>query len=114
MLIRITAELIKSGRVGSSLGCPLAMAINDLLHPDYYLVVTVKRLLIKSRLADGTLETKFETELSNEAQVFISRFDNRLSVEPIDFELDIPQEFLRWPSPTSPSPVSSSPASSVA
>lgn len=100
--IEVTTADILQGKKDDCRSCPIALAVQRV-------VKCLVEVVYRQISLDG-----MHLELPEEANGFIFDFDMGHAVGPFKFDLDIPQEFLRWPSPTSPSPVSSSPVSSVA
>lgn len=100
--IEVTTADILQGKRDNCRNCPIALATQRVVN-------CLVEVVYRQMSLNGT-----HIDLPDEVNGFIFDFDMGRAVGPFKFDLDIPQEYLRWPSPTSPSPVSSSPASSVA
>lgn len=99
MLIRVTDEDIKQG-VSRCNACPVALAINRVLLPQYRVgVTTVSMILVNAHDHRPTMACDclhfWKTPLSVFA--FVTSFDKMEPTEPFLFELEIPDEYLRDP-----------------
>lgn len=98
MLLKITHRDIRTGVHQSCRFCPIANAVRHILKPDD-LYCTVGRDRVKIRRGRGLDlpqqgEVLHEVFLPEIAQQFIKAFDRYKLVEPIEFEFDIPQEYV--------------------
>jgi len=89
MQIEVTQEHIEKGQQSNCVACPVALALRERLDSDVTLYVA----------SDHVFMVKFphrvNLRLSAEVQKFIAGFDNKASgLNPFEFELDIPQEYL--------------------
>ncbi len=89
--VNVTPRLIQRGDRGSSCSCPIALAGKVLVKDN--VIVSVSRKVISFRNA-GVLCAHVQ-ELPIKAKFFVVRFDKGRNPQPIKFELNIPQEFLK-------------------
>lgn len=90
MLIKVTQDHIDKGEQEDCRACPIALAINALLTPGY--VSDVARTILIGTV-NGTMMHKIRTPQIGVK--FINLFDGGKYVVPIEFELDIPERFLK-------------------
>lgn len=85
MKIQVTLEDIKAGRPASPSHCPIAQAAKRAcgMDPEEDGIAVGANCICRTG-------TKVYKDLPLEARSFIYRFDNRLSVEPFEFEINLP------------------------
>jgi hypothetical protein len=91
-IVKVTQTMINEGRVRSGENCPIALAILTVVAEEVYIIVRSTTTFISSTLA-GTSRGVLENP--PEVFEFINNFDDGHTVEPFEFSLDIPQEFLK-------------------
>lgn len=85
--ITVTKKHIRMGRRGDPERCPVAMAICEMLKPEYPLHVHANLVKIKNQGIFG---------LPKSVEKFIGRFDfKKSSAEPFSFKLALPKEILK-------------------
>lgn len=92
VLIRVTQDDIKQGTKGSCTGCPIALAIGRILNPNYYVTVGRSSIMLYAVIR---FFCEWRMEPPKEVSDFIVAFDKRQVVEPFEFEVDIPEEYLK-------------------
>ncbi len=90
MQICVTQEDIRSGRPLKPCLCPVAKAIQRMLGPKYYVSVS-DRITIRQHVGS---QVKWYRPFSMNVKNFVTKFDGSKHVEPFDFEIDIPEEYL--------------------
>lgn len=78
MLVKVCQENINKGERGSSLRCPIALALKETVLREW--------VVGSAYVTDYTSKKKYY--LPDEARVFIAAFDKKEKVEPIEFEMD--------------------------
>lgn len=99
MLVNIEVDQpkIAEGRVLNCLHCPIALAINATLKPEFHANVGPFAGLIEGE----SLSPLYKFRLPDSAKSFIDSFDDGRKAFAFTFALDIPPEFLReQPCPT--------------
>lgn len=91
MQIRVTQKHINEGEKIHCTECPIALAISDCLKKSYCAGVSMRRYYIHTLPLS---QSCINNELPSKAQDFIIKFDCGRSVEPFDFDIDIPEEYL--------------------
>lgn len=89
MDVRVTAEHVEAGEPNNPMGCPIALALVDLMGGDIDVFDGKAYACDALALADGKVR-KFENltaDLPDVADEFVNRFDRREPVEPIEFTL---------------------------
>lgn len=86
--IQITENHIKRGFMDNCRACPTAQAINEVLIPYAYAVVRRSRIFI------NTEKEILEFSCPIKVLQFIDSFDSGQPVEPMKFDLDIPESWL--------------------
>lgn len=87
--INITEEHIKKGSRCESRSCPIALAVNETLKPDYYVSVYYH---ITVRQGTDTIHSVLTPQVAFD---FIKGFDAKIPVSPFQFEIDIPEKLLK-------------------
>lgn len=95
MKVSVTEEDIKHGCQSDCLSCPVARAIQCLLHPEY-------QVHVSGRVADIHLgEYRIDkipictARLNLVVQQWISGFDDKRLGHPFDFEIEVPSHLLK-------------------
>lgn len=83
--IEVKQEHIEAGKHEDCIRCPIALAIREVVSPEFWVHVGAGRATIQGEAI----------WLSTPARMFIKRFDGRYKVKPFAFDLDIPGRFLR-------------------
>ena len=94
MIIEVTQLDISKGSLCRSTDCPVALAVNRVLTPEYYSIVTMWSITIVPR-TDMALKAGWKAICPGIAQSFVREFDKQNEVVPFNFELNIPEEYLR-------------------
>lgn len=91
--LRVTAKHIEDGVKASCQDCPVALAVIDIVRPEFYSHVSARRIRLES--IDGRI--LWSAISPQPVQRFIRRFDDteELTHEPFECDLDIPKELLR-------------------
>ena len=90
--LSITQFDIKDGLRGHSCGCPISIAGGRVLKPEYELAVYVTHASVRLK---GKPTGVAEVKLPPEAQRLAFDFDRSKKVEPIEFQVEIPEQYLR-------------------
>ena len=94
MIIEVTQLDISKGSLCRSTDCPVALAIDRVLDARFYAIVTMWTITIQPfnlvRLRAG-----WKTVCPPMAQAFVREFDKQNEVVPFNFELNIPEEYLK-------------------
>lgn len=103
--INVTAEHIKNAMPRKCQYCVIALAINDVLKPPYLARAGLFNLTILERvgLDINDCETRQKLDTPERVHNYMLKFDREEQVEPISFELDIKEEFLKCSSESPPS-----------
>lgn len=89
--INVTERDIKTGLVGSSKSCPVALAIKRHIKNDAHVTVTSE----STSIFNSTFDDYVASVHSGYVRSWISRFDEHYSVFPMRFYLNIPDQFHR-------------------
>lgn len=89
--INVTQDDIDKGSPRDCCSCPIAFAVSRVVRPDVPVSVGIYQLVIRDH--EGTVHIR----LPQIAEYFRREFDRdgKSAVSPIQFELDIPERFLR-------------------
>lgn len=79
----------------SRLDCPVAMAVNEQLVDGYFALVSENSIEIRQITSEN--EYVLGRWNSKELKRRIVEFDQRWNVEPFEFELDVPERYVREP-----------------
>lgn len=88
--VTVSKRHIDDGKCGSPKRCAVALAIREHVKEGIYVCIEAGQVCFTSYTKADFSRRKLPIEASQ----FIERFDRMKSVEPITFELDIPQDFL--------------------
>jgi len=88
MIIQITQDDIKQGTVDNCDRCPIALAINRVLFVGHHAKV------MGSISIYTYVHRRFTCKTPDVAKQFINNFDLGNSVEPFEFDLEVPEKFL--------------------
>lgn len=91
--IAVTADHIKRGVAREYCGCPIALAINEKIEKSGYIAIVANRVRFKHTIIHDK-EILFSETIPRVASDFIGNFDSGRPVEPFEFEVDLPEEFL--------------------
>lgn len=91
MLIQVTQEIIDAATVADCNKCAIALAIKAVLDPKFTVAVGAYSAHIRNK--DGVI--LLSPSVGGKAQSFIRRFDQGEKMQPIEFEMDIPEHFLK-------------------
>jgi hypothetical protein len=92
--IAVTKKDILNGKPVQCTKCPVALAINRRLKPNYYVAVVDNYF----NIWDNTPNYSYQKSVNLPLKVtdFIKDFDRFTSpIQPITFNIDIPEEFLK-------------------
>lgn len=87
MQIRVTQADIDTGKPGKTCTCPVARAINRILNGSHFASVSNAINIFRCGGAQLKLQILFPQSVRN----FIYRFDSRQPVQPLDFDIEIPE-----------------------
>lgn len=87
----VTEEHILYGEKALCRYCPLALAINSVLHSDYTAVVGDDKIVIEE---DDSFTILFTMLMEPKLIKFVTDFDDDKRVYPFSFEIDAPEEIL--------------------
>lgn len=87
MKIQVTKEHIKNGVCSSPTKCMVALAISDVVHKDVKVSVPCPYVALDHM-------SWIFLALPDEVISAIRKFDKQSEIEPFEFELEIPQEYL--------------------
>lgn len=100
--VKVTETHIRSGIRKTCSLCPIALAIGDVLKPDFEAKVRYGSVDLDHKKNKSQRRYR---QLPESAKRFIRVFDgiDEGQPSPFEFELDIPAELLKCPSPMTPS-----------
>ncbi len=90
--IKVTQDHIDVGRRKCTSECPIALAVASIVRPVVEPRVYTRSIML--RKTDPT-ERGIDFTLPQAAVDFIASFDAKMDVDPIEFDLDIPADFLK-------------------
>lgn len=90
MQICVTKADICDGRPGKPYLCPIARATQRVLGQKYYASVS-NRIDIRQHVG---AQLKLKIPFPGSVYHFVAKFDNSKPVEPFDFDIEIPEEYL--------------------
>lgn len=95
--INVTKENIDKGCAGCGENCPIALAINPLINPEFEIYVGSKKVTFcESRpLEAAYLKLKSFSIMPRKARNFVVDYNNGALTSPFSFELAIPKVFLK-------------------
>lgn len=89
--IKVTEKHLEKGERAAAFYCPIALALKDVVNDDTSAGVTYES--IQFRLGIQTQTNKINTP--KKVYDTMGRFDMGKDVKPFEFELDIPEMYLR-------------------
>ena len=92
MTIHITANHIRAGKRGECQECPIALAIQELLHPRAWCSVSGDMVAFGFGTSPVAV---YGVALPSVAVEFVRNFDASVWVEGMVLEVEVPGEFLR-------------------
>jgi hypothetical protein len=88
---QLTWDHIGMGAPCSGMRCPIALLIQEKLKPELFVFVKKTRISVRN----ANYNEMYYINPPGEVREFIDNFDQFKSVSPLEFELNIPQEYLR-------------------
>lgn len=92
--IRVTASDILAGKMKNCDSCPIANAIDGVLRPEYMAKVFESKVQIGAHDMKREWLIKHEIPMPERAGDAIFEFDTKGTMEPFEFEIEIPNEYL--------------------
>ena len=91
--VDVTQEYIDKGCRGGAGSCPVARAINAILKDSCSAYVSDNQFVLHDKVK--SIASQEERPLPSIVTEFIKDFDNDYIVKPFQFELDIPEQYLK-------------------
>jgi hypothetical protein len=91
--VQVTRDDIRRGQPEKCQYCPIAHALRRVIKPECGFLVTEFWVAIYPTI--HTSGPSYDARLPLFAHLFVKSFDNCEQVEPITFDLDIPEEYLK-------------------
>lgn len=104
-LVKITTEHIERGKVRDCSKCPMALAIQEMLREEFKVNISVYDVSIHRGGNPDPLDNHLEWagSLTPGITGWIRRFDKSMDMPPAEFELHIPEQYLKEPQCPQPS-----------
>lgn len=96
-LVQVTLEDIDNGFREDCQYCPVARALRRVLLPEFVGEAQQSRISIYNANRQHWEEELWSCATPMVANQFINDFDKKREVKPFEFELDIPDEYLKCP-----------------
>lgn len=93
--IKMNSCHIEYGKAGSCQFCPAALAIRDYLRDCFVVFVNDDSIELFDAPGDLNTEPLWVTDVPRIVGVFMAIIDTGWIVKPIEFDLDIPEKFLK-------------------
>jgi hypothetical protein len=102
VIVEVRDDHISRGEKEDCAYCPVALAINELLDPNYHSEVANRHAVVYSEASAISifhaewLAPMYETdEVPEELFNFVEMFDNEIEVKPFSFKISLPAEILK-------------------
>jgi hypothetical protein len=92
--INVTKTLLKKGKAGNALSCPVALAFKPVLKKGVEPWVSFN-INTQTSFVWLSASTLADVALPLEAQRLVAAIDNKRKAKPLSFEVDIPEEYLK-------------------
>jgi len=95
MLVQVSQSHINKGSGGCCKGCPVALAIAEIVKPELHTYVTPEGLLLATFEKQARITIHWMKTFPPEVEAFMARFDRMLDVQPFSFEIEIHPDCLK-------------------